>query len=188
VLAGPLADDREVASVDHGQAARKVAVAVAEHRHGDDVAGHAMHRVWRGEPRLLNDLLRLDHVAHARGQRVADVEQVGAGGAQARHHQRVPVQLRVTRRGARVPAEVVQLVADVGHVGPTHDLPVLRRGRLDVDDCDEVGALDTRALVQAGYVNEALGRLTRGDLRCRVARSDVLVAVVVLITHGALPL
>ena len=69
--------------------------------------------------------------------RVGDVEDVDPRGADSGHDQRVAPQLRVARRRAGVPAEVVQLVADVRHVGAPDDL------RRSVDDA---GSTSTTAM------------------------------------------
>ena len=58
----PAAGDREVPCVEDGEPAGQIAVGIAEHRHRDDVTGHAMDRVRCTEPDLLLDLLALDHV------------------------------------------------------------------------------------------------------------------------------
>jgi len=123
-LALPALGDREVACVEHREAARQVAVGVAQHRDRDDVAGHAVHGVGRAQPELVLDLLALDHVLDSRLAWLADVEDVDSRGAHAGHDQRVALQLGVARRGARVPTEVVELVADVGHLRAMDDLPI----------------------------------------------------------------
>jgi hypothetical protein len=69
---------------------------------------------------------------------VLDVDDVDVRRAQARHEQVAALHVRMRRpraqRGrAGVPAEVVQLVADAGHVEPRDELPVGRRAGLEVD-------------------------------------------------------
>ena len=59
----------------------------------------------------------------------------------------------VAGRAAAVPAEVVELVADVRHRQLVHDPAVL-----GVDDGEEVRRVDAGALVQAGEVEELLRR------------------------------
>ena len=85
----PAAGDREVARVERGEAARAVAVGVAEHRDRDDVARHAVDGVGRAEAELLGDLLALDHALDPRRGGVGDVEHVDAAGAEAGDDQRV---------------------------------------------------------------------------------------------------
>ena len=65
----------------------------------------------------------------------------------------------------------MQLVADVGHLGAVHDLPVGGRDGVDIDDGDEVRAIDAGALVQGRDVHELLGRLLARHLRGRVPRA-----------------
>lgn len=143
----PAAGDREVARVEGGESAGTVAVGVAEHRDRDDVAGHAVDGVRGAEAELLGDLLALDHMLDPRRRRVGDVEHVDAAGAEAGDDQGVARQRGVTGRGAGVPAEVVELVADVRHVDAADDLPVLLRARVDVDHRDEVRLGDPGPLV-----------------------------------------
>jgi hypothetical protein len=81
----------------------------------------------------------------------------------------------VARRAAAVPAEVVQLVADVRHRGLVQNPAVL-----GVDNGEEVRSLDTRALVEAGEVEELLGRRRHGFMRRAVERSRGAVIV-----HGS---
>ena len=58
----------------------------------------------------------------------------------------------VTRRAAAIPAEVMQLVAHVGHRRLVHDPAVL-----GIDHGEEVGLVDAGPLVQAGEIQELLG-------------------------------
>ena len=66
----------------------------------------------------------------------------------------------VAGRAAAVPAEVVELVADVRHRRLVDDPSVL-----GVDDGEEVRRLDAGALVQAGDVEELLRRRLERFLR-----------------------
>jgi hypothetical protein len=139
------------------------------------------------QPQLLLDLLALDHLLDPRRARVGDVEQVEPGGAEAGDDQRVALQLGMARGRAGVPAEVVQLVADVGHIGAPDDLTVARGSGVDIDNRDEVGPVDAGALVERRHVDELLGRLLTGNLRGRVARPAVLIAVVIVDAHRPAP-
>jgi hypothetical protein len=122
----PALGHREVAGVEHRKAAGRVAVGVAEHRDGHDVAWHAVDGVRGAQPQLLLELLALDDVLDRRRARVGDVEQVDPRGPEPGDDQRVARELGVARRRAGVEAEVVQLIADVGHVGAVHDRAVVR--------------------------------------------------------------
>jgi hypothetical protein len=139
----PLALDREVVVVEQEDAAGTAALRVAERRDVDAV-GTAVDGVGAAVARLARDLLGLDHLHELRGARVVlDVEDVDAGGAQPGHEQVAPLDVRVRRpraqrRRARVPAEVVQLVAGVGHVEPADEIPVGLRARLEVEDGEGV--------------------------------------------------
>ena len=119
VLPGAL--DREVVVVEQEDAAGPVAVGVAERRDVDPVRA-AVDGVRAAVAGLAGDLLGLDDLHELRRARVVlDVEHVDARGAQPGHEQVAALDVRVRRpraqrRRARVPAEVVQLVAHVGHV------------------------------------------------------------------------
>ena len=72
-----------------------------------------------------------------------DVEAGEVGGAQPRHDQVAPLDMRVRRVRAQagragVPAEMVQLVARRRHVGLTHDTAIVRRRGIDVDHADRI--------------------------------------------------
>ena len=140
----PLALDREVVVVEQEHPAGAVALGVAERRHVDPV-GPAVDGVRAAVAGLAGDLLGLDDLDELRRPRVVlDVEHVDARAAQPGHEQVAALDVRVRRpraerRGARVPAEVVQLVADVGHVEPADELPVGRRALLEVEHRDRVG-------------------------------------------------
>ena len=73
---------------------------------------------------------------------------------------------RAQRRGAGVPAEVVQLVAHVGHVEPADQLAVGRRALLDVEHGQRVRrAVAVRAGVERRDVRVRLGRRRGGGAR-----------------------
>ena len=149
----PAALDLERARIEAGEAARGVAVGVAEHREDDVVTGHAVDRVRARVSGRARDLLGLDHVLDPRTARVVGhVEHVDARRAEARHHEMRAVG-PVARRAAAVPAEVVQLVAGVGHRRLVNDPPIL-----GIDHGEEVGCPHAGALVHAGDVQELLGR------------------------------
>ena len=108
------------------------------------------------------------------------VDDVDARGAEAGHDQVAPLDMRVRRvraehRGAGVPAEVMQLVAGVGHLDFPDELAVGARGGIDVDDGDGVGPV-VAGRVDAHDVGQCLGgrlhrRARRGVKgRDRVAR------------------
>ena len=148
----PAALDLERARVEDREAAGAAAVAVAEHADDDVVARHAVHGVRPRVAGLLDELLRLDDLLDPGPARiVGDVEDVDPRGAEAGHDQMRAIR-PVTRRAAAIPAEVMQLVADVGHRRLVDDAAVL-----GIDDGEEVGLVDAGALVQAGEVEELLG-------------------------------
>jgi hypothetical protein len=139
--------------VEDREAAGAVAVGIAEHRDDDVVAGHAVDRVWARVAGLRDHLVRLDDLVDlgAAGV-VGHIDEVEARGAEAGDDQ-VRAIGPVTRGRAAVPAEVVELVTDVGHRQLVDD-PAF----LGVDDSEEVGRVDTGALMKAGEVEEFLGR------------------------------
>ena len=107
----------------------------------------------RVNPVARDQLVALDHLLDPRPPWViGDVDDVDARGAKAGHDQMRAVR-PVAGRAAAVPAEVVQLVAHVGHRRLMHDAAVL-----GVDHSEEVRPLDAGALVQACEIKEILGR------------------------------
>ena len=103
--------------------------------------------------RLLDELLGLDHLLDPRPPRVVgDVDDVDPRRAESGHDQ-VRAIRPVARRAAAVPAEVMQLVADVRHRRLVDDPAVL-----GIDHGEEVGRAHPGALVQAGQVEELLRR------------------------------
>ena len=110
-------------------AARPVAVRRAEGADVDAV-GSAVDGVPVGVAGLRRHLLRLDRLDDLGLGRVGlGVDDVDARGAEAGHDQVAPLDVRVRRvraehRGAGVPAEVVQLVAGVGHLDLADELAV----------------------------------------------------------------
>jgi hypothetical protein len=105
---------------------------------------------------------------------VLDVDDVDAARSQARDDQVAALDVGVRgpgaeRAGARVPAEVVQLVADVGHVEAADRRAVGRRVGVDVDDRQRVGLRVTVAAgVQRDDVGELLARALGGARGRRV--------------------
>ena len=137
VLPGAL--DREVVVVEQEDAAGAVAVGVAERarrRSRRGRSGSCAGACSRSCARSRRRSMTLASLGCARV--VLDVDDVDARGAQAGHEQVAALDVRVRRpraqrRRARVPAEVVQLVADVGHVEPADDLAVGVRALLEVE-------------------------------------------------------
>ena len=160
----PLALDREVVVVEQEDAAGAVALGVAERRDVDAV-GAAVDRVRAAVAGLARDLVGLDDLDELRLPRVLlDVEDVDPGRAQAGDEQVAALDVRMRgpraqRRGARVPAEVVQLVAHVGHVEAPDERAVGRRALLEVEHGQRVGgAVAVRARVQGRHVGQRLRR------------------------------
>jgi hypothetical protein len=124
--------------------ARPVALDVAE-RADVDAVGSAVHGVRPAVAGALEHLLGLDRLDQPRSMRVVlGVEDVDPRGAQARDDQVAPLEVRMrgvgTQRGAaHVPAEVVQLVAGLGHVEGVDDLSVRGRVGVEVDGRQPVG-------------------------------------------------
>jgi len=122
----------------------------------------------------LGQLLGLQHLDHRRLARVLfGVQDHDPGRAQPGHHQVAALGVRVrrvrTERGrAHVPAEVVQLVARVRHVGPADHLPVRRRVGVDVEHGQRVRLLG--GPVEGDDVGQRLARAGRGVAGGRVER------------------
>jgi hypothetical protein len=109
-------------------------------------------RVGARVARLLDELRALDHLLDPRSPRVVgDVDDVDARGAKAGHDQMRAIR-PVAGRAAAVPAEVMQLIADVRHRRLMYD-----PATLGIDHGEEVRLVHAGALVQAGEVEELLG-------------------------------
>jgi hypothetical protein len=161
----PAALQLERLRVEHDEPAGAVAVGIAEHRDHDVVARHAVDGVRSRVARLLDDLLGLDHrFDPGSAWVVGDVDDVDPRRPEAGHDQMRAVGA-VARRRAAVPAEMMELVARVWHRQFVDDpAPV------GLDDREEVRRVDAGALVQAGEIEELLGRRLHRLLRRAVER------------------
>jgi hypothetical protein len=164
----PRALEGEVVVVHEEQPARPAAVGGAEGAHVQPV-GPAVRGVRARVARLARELVRLDDLDDLRGERVVlDVDDVDPRRAQPGDDEVAALDVRhrrprAQRARARVPAEVVQLVADVRHVEAADGPPVGRRLRVDVDHRDRVRlAVAVRADVQRRDVRDLLGRAGDG--------------------------
>ena len=156
VLPAPL--HVEAAGVEDSEPAHAPPLAIAEHAHHDVVARHAVDGVGAAVAGLLGELLGLDHLLDpGPAGIVGHVEDVDPRRPEAGNDQ-VRAVGAMAGRAAAVPAEVVELVADVRHRGLVDDLPVPVGVAIDVDHRDEVGALHAGAPVQASEVEEPLRR------------------------------
>ncbi len=163
--------DLECLGVEHEDAAGRVAVGVAK---GVDVNAvrPAVHRVRPAVAGLLNDLLRLDHLDEARLPWVRrGVENVDARRSHAGHDEIAPLHVRVWRvwaqaRAARVPPEVMQLVAGIRHVNARDLGAISRRRGIDVEH--RKGVVDGRVGIEQRHVRERLRRGLHGHRRRRV--------------------
>ena len=95
-------------------------------------------------------------------------------------------QLRMARRRTRIPAEMMQLIADIRHLRPMHDLPKARRARIHINHRDEIRPIDPRPLIQTSHIHKLLRRLLASHRRRRVTRPGVLVILVCVRAHGRL--
>ena len=125
----PLARDVEALVIHQEDAAGAVAVRRAERADVDGVRA-AVDGVRAAVAALRHQLVRLNRLDDLRAARVRlRVHDVHARRLQARHQQVAPLDVRVRhvraeRRAAGVPAEMVQLVADVRQIEPADNLPV----------------------------------------------------------------
>jgi hypothetical protein len=187
----PLADHLERVVVEQRHAAGALLAVAAEAGH-EQPAGPAVHGVRPGVAGPLAELVGLEHLDDLRGRRVVlDVQHVQPGGPQPGDDQVLPAAVvvpaaRAERAGAGVPAEVVQLVAEIGQLGEADHGAVAGRGRVDVDHGDRVRLVGRAG--EGGHVRELLGRRGRRvPGRAVERRVGVMLAVVVLIGHGAYP-
>jgi hypothetical protein len=148
----PAALELERPGVEDGEAAGAVAIGVAEHADDDVVPGHAVDGVRARQPGRSHHLAWLDQLLDPRPPGVVgDVHDMDARGAKTGDDQMRTVRA-VAGGAAAVPAEVVQLVADVRHRRLVDDPAIL-----GVDDGEEVRLVQAGALVQAGDIQDLLG-------------------------------
>jgi hypothetical protein len=168
----PPAEDVERVVVEQEDPARTFAVGSAQRRHVEPV-GAAVDRVRTAVTGAPGDLLGLDDLDELRLRGVVlDVDHVEPRRAQAGHEEVAALHMRVgrpraQRRRAGVPAEVVQLVADVRHVQPADGRAVRRRAGLQVDDGQRVGP---RVAIGARVERDDVGKLLGRRLRRQTGR------------------
>ncbi len=164
----PAAGDVELV-VEQQEPAGQVTLRVAEHRDHDLAGRQAVDRVRTGEIRLRDDFFRADHLVHLWPPRVGDVDDVDASRLQAGHDQEPPhVFCVAVAAAARVPAEVMQLVPELGHGHALNHLRIGGRSRVDVDDRQKVGLLDRRCGVRRGDESDLFALALHGLPRRRV--------------------
>lgn len=160
----PAAEHVEGLAVHDEDAGRAVGavLACAAERADVDAFRAAVDRVRPRVAGLREHFVGLDDLVDARLRRMRlRVDHVDARRAQARNDQEAALEKGVARqrrqrRRARIPPEVVKLVAGVRHRHRVDDLPVGRRAGLHVDDGERVGAGKIRA--QQQRIGERLGR------------------------------
>src|SRR5512132_859904 len=138
-IALPAAERIEALLIHDEYAAGCFAVLVSE---GCDIdaPGSAMDGMRAGIAGLFGKLRRLDHLHDFRRTRIGlGVENIDARGAQPGHDEVASLHMRMRRvraqaRRARVPAEMVEFVADLRRRHLADDLGIRRRFRIDVDD------------------------------------------------------
>jgi hypothetical protein len=160
----PGADDLEAGVVQQGDAAGAVvAVSPAQAEH-EDAAGAAVDGVRPGVAGLGRQLLGGDLPHHCGLAGVGlGVQHIGPRRPEPRDDQiaalqglaTVAVALVTQGAGAGVPAEVVELVAGRGQLGPAHDLAVAVRGLLDIDH--RHGVVGLAGPVVGGHIGQPSG-------------------------------
>ena len=183
----PLAGHLERVVVEQRHTAGALLAVPAEA--GDEQpAGAAVHGVRPGVAGPLAQLLRPENLGDLRGRGVGlGVEHVQARRAQARDDQVAPVAVimpaaRAQRARARVPAEVMQLVAQVGQLGEPDHRAVGRGQRVHVDHGHRVGLVGRSG--ERGHVGELFRWRGRGVPRGAVERGILVMLVVVSVCHG----
>ena len=169
LLPGPF--DLECFRVEDEDAAGAVAVGVAQ-RVDVDAIGPAVRGVRAAVAGLAKDFLGFDHLDQARLPRVRrGIEDVDSRRSHARHHEIAPLHVRVRRvraqaRAARVPPEVVQLVAGAGHVD-ARDLCAVA-GRCGIDIQHGKGVAGGRVGIEQRHVGMCFHWRLHGHRRRRV--------------------
>jgi hypothetical protein len=179
----PRPDDVEGLVVEQRHSARALPAAAAQA--GDEhAAGSAMHGVRPGVAGPLAEFLGTEHLDDLRcGRALFGIEDVEPRRADAGDDEVPAVAVIVAAAGAQsagagVPAEVVQLVAEVGQFGEAHHRAVVRALRVDVDDGDRVGLVGRPG--ESSHVGEALRwRLRRVSRRPVEGRVEVVLVMVI---------
>jgi hypothetical protein len=174
----PLTADVERLRIHDERATGTVAARSAERAHVDAIRP-AVNRVRRRIAGAIRKLLGLDDLHDLRlpGIRLR-VQDVNTRGVDSRHDEVAALHVRMRRiraqaRAAGVPAEVMQLVARVGHVGLPDEPAVALRGWIEVNNTDRVGFalaswIDQRHVGQRFRpgLHRHPGRWTKGRIRC----------------------
>ena len=167
----PAAKHLEAFGVHEEDAARSVARGVAER--GDvDAFRPAMHGVRAAIAGPLDDFFGLDHLGDRRASQVGlRVDDVDARGAEARHDEIAPLDVRVGRigaeaRAASIPSIMVQLVAELRHFDLADDRGIAGRAGIDVDDGQRVRHVPLGR--ECRDIGERLGRRLRCQARRRI--------------------
>src|ERR1700693_2381295 len=117
----PLAQHVEAVRIENENAARPVAIGCAKRAH-EDAIWTAMHGVWTAVARARCDGFGLNHLYDFWFSRIGlGINNVNARRSYPRHYQVTPLGVRVRSvrtkaSAASVPAEVMQFIADIGHV------------------------------------------------------------------------
>ena len=189
----PLAGHVKGVVVQQRDAAGALLAAAAQAGH-EQPAGTAVHGVRPGVVRPLAQFLGPEHLGDHRAGRVGlGVHDIQPGGPQARHDQVPAVAVvmaaaRAQGAGARVPAEVVQLVAEVGQLGEADHGAVGRGVRINIHHGHRVGLVGRPG--KRGDVGQLLrgrgGRVARRAVEGRIVMP--VMRVVVLLLSSPAPL
>ena len=167
----PAAFDLEGLRIEHEDPAGTVAFGIAKRVHVDPV-GPAMGRVRTAVAGLSDHLVGLDHLCETGVARIGlGVEDVDSRRPQARHDEVAPLHMRVRgggtqARAARIPPEVVELVAGARHVDARDLRAVTRRCGIDVEDGQRVAA--GRIGVEQGDIRDRFHGRAHGHRRRRI--------------------
>ncbi len=159
----------EAIVIDHEDAARAFAVGGAQ-RAGVDSFGTAMNGVGRRVAGARGQSFRLDHFHDLRLLRIRlGVDDVDARGVDAGHDQVAALNVRMRRVRAKagaagVPSEMVQFVANVGHVQLPHQVAVGGGLRVDIHHAQRVGPI-VAVRVQHGDVGQLFRGRQHGEFR-----------------------
>jgi hypothetical protein len=155
--------------IDDEDAARRLAVLVAERSHVD-AARTAMHGVRPCVAGFLGDISRLDDLDDLRFARIGlGIENVDARRPQTWNDQIAPLHMRMRSvrtqtRGAGVPAEMMEFVARVRGGNSADDARIGSRRRIDIDHRNGVRRFSV------GIERRHIGELFGGRFRRQTGR------------------
>src|SRR5579862_860393 len=165
----PFSQNLKTLRIDYEDAPGTVSARRTERAH-ENSAGSAVHGMRFAVSRARCERLRVDHPDDFRLTRIGlRIDDVDSRRTNARNDQVAALRVRVRRVGgqasaARVPAEMMQLIASVRHVEMADELAVLSRCRVHIDDSESIVSVVLLAVEQRN-IRKLFNRSADGSSR-----------------------